>query len=168
MDGGGASFFEQGYGPLSFIGLYLLGKYLKLYFTFKSKFNWMCAYWLYAIIISILFYLCINRGIKINIYAYNNPLVIIGSSFLVLWAANLKIKINNILNWVSKSAFAVYLFHCNPYLLGIYLNKCRDIYNTYHGIECIAIMSVFVLAVFAVSILLDQPRKWLWKLLQKL
>lgn len=158
--GGGVSFFESGYSTISFIGLYLLGRYLKLYVK-KDK-PWLLYFLFFVLVLTFLFISTTLLSIKINVFAYNNPLVVAGASLLILWASNLKIKTNILINWVSKSTFAVYLFHCNPFTLSYYIVFCKKLYNEYSGIEYVIIMGCFIISVFILAIIIDQFRIMIW------
>ena len=158
--GGGVSFFENGYSTISFLGLYLLGRYLKLYLNFEKP--WLLYFVSYIIIISLIYIASTILSININLYAYNNPLVVAGAAFLILWASNMNIKTNKVINWISKSAFAVYLFHCSPFTISYYTDFCKKLYNEYNGIEYITLLGGFIISVFFVSIIIDQFRVLMW------
>lgn len=110
------------------------------------------------------YYICVLLKLPIDVFAYANPIVILGSVGLFLVFSNLKIKTNKFINWVSNSAFAVYLFHAYPYVYEyIFKNIVEYFYKNTFGFICIIQIFGFLLLLFACSIILDQPRKWIWK-----
>lgn len=158
------SFFEDGYSTLSFIGLYLLGRYIYIYCpkfsSFKAKYDIM-VYLLCVICLTILSILMIRRnmGVYLSLFAYINPLVIIESLALLLFFGKFKFQ-SKVINWIATSAFTVYLFHMYPTVLAYFKECAIQIYSHTSGISTLLYMGVFVLAVFVISVLLDQIRKY--------
>lgn len=160
--GGAVSFLDSGYSTFSFIGLYLLARYLSIYRPIICKMGGV-IYIISVLLLTGLFGIITIKDIQIQIYAYDNPLVICGAMGLILWASMLKIKYNRIINWVSSSVFSVYLFHMSPFTGYYYGHIFKKIYNSFSGIECLGVMLIMIIIVFFISIILDQPRKLLWK-----
>lgn len=156
---GAAKFVEGGYSSFSFIGLYLLSKYVKTY-GLKFVTHWGGVFYVLSILINTAMY-WIGNG---RTFAYCNPIVIIGSLGLLLFFNNLRIKTNTVINWISKSCFAVFLLHTNPNLaISVFQSYVKDIFNQYSGIECVLLICLFLILIYILAILLDQPRKLMWK-----
>lgn len=103
-----------------------------------------------------------------SIFNYVNPLVIIGAVALLKTFAGIKAKHNRYINWVAASSFAVFLVHCNPNIGTPYFKPfMQQIYNDYSGIVCFAAFTFVCIAIYLISILLDQPRKWLWRIISR-
>lgn len=66
-------------------------------------------------------------------------------------------------NFVAASAFAVYLLHTNVLLSGEFKRIVREIYAAESGPLCCGEILLFLCFVFALSVLIDQARKLLWK-----
>lgn len=120
-----------------------------------------------AIVNSILYYVLNANGHGPEIYAYINPFVIIGALGLLLYFNSLNIPYSKAINWIAKSAFAVYLLHGS-----VFLNKdltfvplVNWIYENSDGIFCILHMFIFIVLIYAVSIIIDQPRRIIWRLI---
>ncbi len=153
--------FKFGYSTISFIGLYLLARYLHRYSVRGS--GWGIIFLISIIANSIFYYITVRMSIKaIDPFTYNNPITILGAVSLLLWFKGIKIQPNKYINWISKSTFAVYIIHVNPNLFPYFLDSARSIYAHTNGISCFTALSGFVVCVFFASILLDQPRKWIW------
>lgn len=165
--GGSVSFLSDGYSTFSFIGLYLLGRYL--YLNKSDVYKWGGIGYIIAVILISLLSVIITRGhISLSVFAYDNPLIVAASAFLLLSFSNLRLGTIKWLNWISKSAFAVYLFHCNYYTLNYYTKYCLSIYKANSGIVYLLSIFAFMCLVFIIAILLDQPRKWIWNLISAL
>ena len=165
-------YFSQGYSPLSFMGLYLLSRYLRKYpskMTSYSLFSYLLIYIFSVILITMVAIFAIYTQIlKMDtIYAYSSPLVIVSSLAFFLFFSKLSFT-SRVVNWVSLSAFSIYLIHCNPLVFKpIYLTRIRDWYSLdlwtflYH-----VVLLFFLIAI--VSIAFDKIRIFLWKLSCKL
>lgn len=159
-----ASFFENGYGTLSFIGLYLLGRYINIYHPTFSNLRLrydLAIYFICAGVITLLAVglLKIGKNPDYILYTYINPLVIIESLALILSFTKLSFK-SKITNWIASSAFAVYLLHANPNLLKeFYAGTIKLIYDATSGVLTLIYIGVFIFLVFVSSIIIDQFRK---------
>lgn len=159
-----AKFVELGYSTFSFIGLYLLARYIRKYNS-TSLTAWGGTIYVVTIVINaILYYLAVRFRLPVDVYAYVNPLVILGALGLFGFFWRMRISANKFINWIAKSSFAVFLLHTNPNIgVPIFQVKVIELYNTYSGLGCLVMLLIFLLVVFFISVLLDQPRKWIWK-----
>lgn len=159
-----ADFFGNGYSTLSFIGLYLLARYINIYAPKWSKLNKIddiSLYLLCVVLITGITLLGFNldKNTEILMFTYINPLVIIESVALLLFFSKLNFT-SRFINWMAASSFAVYLVHANPNILkGIYKDTIVSIYNSSLGFNIIVYIFVFLTGVFILSILIDQVRK---------
>lgn len=158
-----AKFVAGGYSTFSFIGLYLLARYVHLYGIGKLSDWGGVSYVVCVILNTIAYYLCCRLHIPISVFAYVNPLVIIGSLGMLLHFVNLKVRYNKTINWIAKSSFAVFLLHTNPNIgVPVFVRYIKEIYTSISGIECMAVILAILIMIYIVAIILDQPRKWLW------
>ena len=80
--------------------------------------------------------------------AYNSPFLVIISIGSLCLFLNMNIR-NNVINFLAKSTFGVYIIHCNQYLWDTWPNILRPIYtHSFFGI----ISSVLLLYVFCVIV----------------
>ena len=170
---GAASFFNRGYSPLSFIGLYLLGRFIKLYLSSickKSKYFYLAIYICSSVFLLLLQFVPILTGREIALisnYDYINPIVVFSSMALLMFFSALRFQ-NRIVNWIAASSFAVFLLHSNPNINeSIFREICIKIYSNYNGLQSVGIMGMFLLIVYIVAILYDQLRLILWRSLSK-
>lgn len=163
-------FYNAGYDPLSFIGLYLLARYFKLYQENSGKSVYFFIFVLCALLNTLACFippfLGIGNGLMTNIaYMYTNPLNIIGAFGLLLFFTKLNFK-SRAVNYIATSCFAVYLLHMHFCLSGYYIDTAKYLYNKFSGITYFATIIVLFVAVFIVSTVLDRIRivcfKYLW------
>lgn len=158
-------FFNYGYSPLSFMGLYLLANTVR---RFYSNYTMKQACALFFAPLFLLFAIAtascwFDISLPYEIFAYSDPLVICESLGLTMIFARLKIAPNKFINWIAASAFAVYLFHINPLVIPVYQDILRKLYNHTSGVMTIAVIFGFILIVFVAAVLLDQPRRAIWR-----
>lgn len=170
----GAVFFEDGYSTMSFIGSYLLARYVRIYFSDKKilppPYVFLCTFGSITLIITIVSFFSVRLGLSAisgRMYSYVNPLVIISAMSLLLYFSSLRLK-NKMINWCAASSFAIFLLHTNPNLCEPYFKPfVLWIYNTYNGIMCLLLIALFLLVVAIAAILIDQIRKLIWKRIAK-
>lgn len=171
---GGAEWFKLGYSGLSFMGLYLLARYIRLYpnrLTTMSKGRDMIVFLSFAVIMTLIGVAVLAAGQNpklINrMYAYTSPLVIVAAVYFLLFFSKIKLGYSKIINWVAISCFAIYLVHSNSWLGGTYYDSTiRHLFASFHGAAFFVRAALFVMVVFVGSILLDKIRILLWKSMQ--
>ena len=172
-----AYFFEYGFSTMSFIGLYMLARYVR---RFQPKWSEMSKWADIGVYFGIiLFGALLLIGLAYipqvqrfyhtsvgHVYAYSSPLVIIESLFLLLFFSKLRFQ-SKIINFIAASSFSVLFIHGNPYILP-YQDRVLDYYanNPY----IVALIKVVLLAFLALNIalVLDQIRKLTWKWVSKI
>jgi surface polysaccharide O-acyltransferase-like enzyme len=164
--------FDRGYSVVSFVGLYLLARFIKLYGRSVFRFNKWMDLFLYiglSFILAAAYIVSITQGLEkvaSHLFVYINPLVIASSVFLLLFFSKINIKSITI-NYLAQSAFAVYLLHLNTKIWDSFLDTCYNLYVTHSFSRAILLILFFISAVFAIAILIDQIRLLLWKPLKK-
>lgn len=166
---GAAEFFLSGYSTMSFIGLYMLARYVRLYpnkLTKQSQWSDLSVFFglvaLQTMLISMVTYIDIPllSGRLIN---YINPIVIIEAIYLLLFFSKISFQ-SNLVNFIGASSFAVFLLHTNPNLCRPYfIPFVQNIYEQYEGVTCLGVMLLFLLVVFITAIVIDQIRLFCWK-----
>lgn len=160
-----APFYEFGYSAFSFIGLYLLAQYFRKYRTVKNKSRCVYVYISCMIGITLLYFGCTMIGGGVDAYAYIDPLVIIGALSLVLLFSKIQIKSSKAINWIAQSCFMVYLLHQRLIWDGhqVYKVVADWIYSSFDGVPCLACFLIFIIAVFMICVIIDIPRRFIWK-----
>lgn len=163
-------FTMNGCTALSFVGLYLLGRYLKMYRPKLTNYNRRIYAVVYVVACLVMFFMCLlflSQGVRITLDSrllnYGCPLVILSAVALLLLFSKWSFC-NRVVNNAAKSCLAVYLIHCNYFVFPIY----KDMTLKAHQLGG-AMVVLFVLAVFVLSIMLDRVRIFSWnKLSNKL
>lgn len=111
-------YINNGYSIVSFIGLYLLGRYAKIYQPKWS--NYSAKKYLSVYIITVAFFCCTiffagllklrhTDLIAWKFCSYISPLTVIGAMSLLLCFSKIKFPYNKWINICGKSCFSVYL-----------------------------------------------------------
>lgn len=169
---GGAEWFKFGYSGLSFMGLYLLARYIRLYpnrFTsFKEKWD-ILIYFALAALMTLLGLAVLATGLNpkiiYRIYAYTSPIVIVASIYFLLFFSKVKLSYNKVINWFASSCFAIYLVHSNPWLSSYYNDAFQYFFSSFRGVAFFLHAFLFIALVFVGSILIDKLRVLLWKMI---
>lgn len=98
------------------------------------------------------------------VYAYCNPLVIIGALYLLLFFSKLRVKSSRFVIWLGASSFAVYLLHSQVNVREVFTRSVVSLHSSFHGVSAVVMISLFLLLTYMVSVLLDQVRILLWNL----
>lgn len=167
--------FIHGYSALSFIGLYALGAAARSKAPLRAGQEVKCLglYLALSVFAGVAATLAIRHvgsttpagNIVDRMFGAYNGVPIVAASFaLFLFFKQLSFS-SRIINTTAGSAFAVYLFHMHPLVRPVYAYVCQTLFNDYGTWEYLALVSLFVVSVFAVSVLVDLIRRWLWGLL---
>lgn len=153
--------FRGGQSTISFVGLYLLARYVSIHRpdwscrSFRSDFS---KYFLLVLVIAVSGTAAVRTGWNggvATVYSNASPLVILASVFLLLCFSKVRFH-NAFVNRVAKSSYASYLFHTHPVVLVPFY--CQTV-NMLVSQRCgIVLAAGFVAGVYAVSVLLDQVR----------
>lgn len=167
------SWYAGGYSPLSFMGLYVLARYMRLYpnkYTQFNKYIDLSVYFIISVltaIISLAFTYFFDRGGTV-LFLYSSPFVIISSVFFFLFFTKLTFQ-SRIVNWIAASCFAVYLVHNSPFLFHPYYTDVIQNWFITESLVLFLLKTTELIAIFFVfSILLDKVRMFMWNFLCRL
>lgn len=176
---------NNGHSLISFIFLYFIGAYLRLYpikdnYYFR-RLSGKARQTLFFLIIpfcsiSILFCCIVSNKIstfgpiaeyfgkvlEMNYLSYTSPLILLESLSYFLFFETLAIK-SKFINWISKYLFGVYLIHENPF---VYNNLYRwigltDISNL--SVKTIIIIIILSIIIFVCCLLIEIVRQFIFK-----
>lgn len=163
--------FAYGYSAISFIGLYILARYIRM---------WPRKLLTLPPVAGILIYLgCTLASSLLSIVqirfkitpvwmgasmSYNNPLVVIASVFFFLSFSKLSFH-SRVINWLAPGAFAIYIIHCHPLVFPSFLSEAAIIYNKYSGINYCMTIIAFIILVALICTLVDKLRALIWNIL---
>lgn len=166
---GAAKFIINGYSVFSFVGLYLLVQYIRKYCQKYKKSIIMGGG--IALIINTLGYVAprlLGYEPSEYFFSYISPLVIWTSISTLLLFQEIHIKTNKIINWVSKSVFAVYIIHQSPFIAKtVFKPQVQLLYEENNGVICLISILSLLLFYFIISVILDKFRIILWSQIAK-
>jgi len=164
---GFANFVEAGYSTFSFIGLYLLARYFKIYVSPNTKYNAKTYIFIFiATTFTITIISFVGTAVyKVQglwlLYRYSSPFVIVQALSILLYFNEFKFKSSKI-NRIALSSYAPFLLHTafgdefyRPTVLHIYGSANHFMYK-----GCIVLL--FVSGVYITAIVLDRIRIFLW------
>ena len=67
------------------------------------------------------------------------------------------------INYISRSAFAVYLFHVNSKIWDGFLGSCYSLFSNSKGIKAYTLVFLFLVAIYIMALVIDQIRLLCWK-----
>lgn len=157
-----------GYSALSFIGIYLLSRFLYKYSSRIKIFNLntsknLLLYLFFTIIPVILLFTTKHNLGTIN---YSSPFVILASVFFFLAFTKLHFSSKTI-NYISVSTFSIYIIHCHPLIAPHFINLMRSAYDSLGGGLYMLYAIIFAVCYGFCCVILDKGRIWTWNLLCK-
>ena len=154
---------QHGYSVLSFVILYLLARYIRLYGVPNWFRRWSFSIYLICTFLLVLLafaFLRTGHPFK-NVYAYSNPVVIVSSVSFLLTFEKLKMGENRLINHIAKSTLAALFGHVA--IFSLYKEQFYYIYFNFTGIRLACYWALSVIIVFCASIAIDQLRLLMWK-----
>ena len=156
--------FNDGFSFVSFVLLYLVGRYLQLHH--HGLVNRPAR----TDAIHFLFYVVLNTAIavwrrdnpyKMSVFALNNPLGLYGALCFFLFFSKLKLQ-NSTLNALAKGTFGIFLLQMHPQVMPLFRKMVKYLYaNCNHALfsaQMLLLTLVFCLAGLA----LDRLRRLIW------
>lgn len=159
-----ATEIRAGYSTFSFILIYMLSRYIKIYQPayahLKAKYD-IGIYLLLTLCLSGIAFVS-HGGIVaiVGFYSYASPFVVASALYLLLAFTKISIK-SKVINFVASSCFAVYLLHEHVSIgKPIFRSIVKELYVS--GSPFISnVMDVFgyMLLVYTISIVIDKVRQ---------
>ncbi len=163
----------SGYSIFSFIGLYLLARYCRLYLLKIPTKTLVRLYILsLATNIAIGFIPILNlsgtaNAVATNIFlAYTNPLSIIQAACLLMIFSRMNIK-SRAINFFAASSFAVYLVHSHDGIFHFYKRMATNIFASYSSWQYMIAIVAVIAGWYAIGVAIDQLRILSWRLIIK-
>ena len=157
--------FNEGVSALSLAGLYLIGACLRIttlkIFALKAKYDLMLYLGLGVCMVA-LSALLIKVGITSSPYGYLNPVVIVMSIYLFLFFKKINIGHSKVINFLSASAFSIYLFHYNPIVFG-WICKMWTWININFGVwSSLLVAFLSFIAIYLFCVVIDRIRIFIY------
>ena len=167
--------FFFGYSTLSFIGLYLLARYLRFYPVRILSNRKICIVTYFAISFFVAF--CIWYLMKADfhtkytlpiVFSYINPVLILSSVALLFTFINTDMAHSKVINWIAISSFAVFIIHTNEFIMPYYRSAVWFFYSNFSPILRGLLILLFLILVFLSCVLLDKIRLFIWHKVERL
>lgn len=156
-----AKFNPTGYTIVQLVMMYAIGRCVALYSDFFEKISRRSLKWIalgsyLALSFLTALYACWNVS---KAYAYNSPMVVLSSVALLLCFSAIRLR-SDAVNYVAKSAFAVYLLHKAPMVwVGYMKPMVVGLWREYSLIE-FTIAALFMMAViYLFAMVVDAVRR---------
>ena len=156
--------YKNGYSFTSFIGLYLLARFIRIYpikITQKKASFDVCLYLLMTLIPILLFYITKR---SLNMISYASPFVVLASLFFFLAFSKLKFQ-SKFINYLACSSFSIYLVHQHPFIKPYFVALMNNMYNYLGGALYIVFVVLFAVIFGLGCIMVDKIRIVTWNFL---
>ena len=169
---GNMASYNSGYSFASFIGLYLLGRYVNLYSGKLCKFDRRIDMLLYSVLsiipAAVSFLTIMKMGKDFATISYSSPFVVFAALFLLLYFTKLNLTSQSI-NWAAASVFSIYLFHLHPSIVPLFKSVFLKLNYVVNESLLLYILCSMVIAVAGgfIIVCVDKIRVWMWKILVK-
>ena len=159
----------NGYAAVPFMGLYLLGRYLRLYLAprLEQVKKWkFLAIWVGCVAgmtllvwgAGMIAQPCIGAIIPVYV-AYTNPVLIIASASLLLFFSRMQFQCK-VVNWFAAGSFAVYLTHQHTFVRHEYFKFVRQLdKQTDTSFQFFGEMLLLIICIYLASALVDWVRR---------
>lgn len=150
---------DSGYGIVNFVFLYLLGRYLRLYFRINIKRSWYLLGYIFSMGICCLFQICYSKvfGFTFDaLISYDTLFVFIGAICLFLYFSKLTLS-SRCVNVLSAGCLAVYVIHLHP-LFYEYLFTNVLCVKEYVGLRYLMLLIIAPCLIYICCILIEQLR----------
>jgi len=163
--------FVHGYSTISFLGLYLLSRYVRLYGLPLTDRKWGFHAAVYAasvVLVAGVAAASLYANIAVvsvisRMWSYLNPLVVIEALALLLLFAEMKIESRTI-NALATGVFGVFLLHLHPLIFDLYKEVAQAIWANYS--DCLLaycpLILLYITGVYVLGWTIDRVRLGLW------
>jgi hypothetical protein len=156
---------NDGYSFFSFLFLYLLARYLKTRTGVPSVALSLVGYFLCVVFVFLLALFFVKRGrldLAVQVFAYNNPLVIAMSVCFFYLFQQLSFQ-NKVVNYVSSLVFGVYLIHDHYLVRDLLSSLFRTSTEGVVNLKLIGFLLWYALLIFASCASVEWLRTCLFK-----
>jgi len=159
---------QKGYSVISFISLYLLARFIRIYGAPQWLQKWSLSFYVLCSIVLAAFAIISSQtghpAVRV-IYAYSNPLAIFSAISFLLTFEKIRINENCIINHLGRSTLPVLLAHSSVFFF--YTKQFRYIFTHFSSTKMIIFWILSIVIVFVTSVTFDQVRLLLWSPIEK-
>lgn len=166
--------FSKGFHTMAFIGIYLLGRYMRLYrprwTTWPRRVDALIYVASVAIAVcSVLMLEQMEEGTEVimqKLSSYIAPTTMVGTVFFFLFFEKLSFR-SKYINHCAASAFAAFILHMQFDMHSLYNKFFQDLYSSLHFILFWPVALLCIVAMFGICVMVDQVRLFTWNKLFK-
>ena len=168
---GATNHIQSGYSTISFVGLYLLSRYVRIYKPTFSQYvfrYYVLNVFILSICVTVFYVTPPHLGVSTTLLGsmwinYISPYCIIFAMSMILLFSKIRLQ-SNFVNWVGASSFAVFLIHTNPNTVNHFKDFILMLYKHYSVLPFWSLTILFLVLLFMVAVLIDQLRIKLWNM----
>lgn len=156
-------YFNRGYSVTTFIMIYLVGRYLRLYG--EKRMAQVASWKIILVWIGCTALICVWKlfmpryGLFVS---YCSPILLLSALSLFLLFARLSFQ-SKVVNWMGASCLAAYILHTNAPIMGWMIETDERLFCANNaGLYVVGAVGICV-GVFVVAIMLDKIRIWICK-----
>lgn len=166
------AYINGGYSVVSFVGLYLLARYMRVWKPSWAGWDKRKYMGIYGLCVIGFFCLIFGAGmaglrhttfIAWKLCCYVSPLVVMGAMSLLLFFSKWEMRYSKVVNFCGKGCFAVYLLHG---LWGRWFDMLKYIDNSCSGVGYVLSLLSFLVVIYFACILVDLLRKKVWAMIE--
>ncbi len=125
-------------------------------------------YLIVSVLIAVLEFYHLQRDMEWYILEYSNSLVIVSSVCLLMSFARMELKHSKVINYISVSSFAAYLFHFHEDILYRYYMKfINHWFETNDFLHFFVYTGSWIMLIFVSAVCIDQIRIVIWAIFEK-
>lgn len=172
---------NSGFSFISFLTLYLLGRYLRIYAPYQrlarfmnkvlsARTTYVIGYSLplvIAAVMSSLLFFWKNVHLAGYISFYASPLIKFSAVMLVLYFSTLQLK-SSWINRIAANVFAVYLIHMHPFVYDYFRKSAIYIYILTSNFWTLLALMAFCVVFFLACCAMNYLQVWCWNRVKKL
>lgn len=100
--------------------------------------------------------------------SYTSPTILLSSIFLLNIFSDIKLnnKMARVTAYLAPAAFGVYLIHCHPVILDIFIPKICNLFLDMPAVVILLFSLILILVIYVTCSIIDILRKFLFKLIK--
>lgn len=153
--------FAHGYSFTTFICLYLIGRYVRIYGLVRAsnypKWSVWIAFAGSIVLMTFFHFVCNNEGRWLS---YESPFLIVSATLLLVCFAQLNIS-SKFVNWIAPSCLAVFIFHTSSPVIDWLARKDVRWFTTQPFHLYLLRIGGAIIAVYIFATLLDILRRYM-------
>ena len=159
---------EGGFCTLWLLALYLLGGFLGRFRPLDRLPGWaLCLIWLFTLVLGWLIRYFHVEPLEALAAGYTSPFTVLGACCLIALFSRLRLRrCGGTITWLAGSSFALYVIHAHPRFSSWLLAGSLSGILTLSSPEQVGRILLRVGLVAGVCLLIDLPRRLIWRLLR--